>query len=105
MLLRAKYVTLIYKKAHILRLQIFLLYLQQHDLFLLCGSNHELWADVLVEVLFADDLQLKRAFLKGNTLLVCVLSGFRGGIVANDRVEAGDQHQAVLLLIVNRVRG
>lgn len=90
------------KKGPHSTLTILLLYLQNPDLFLLCGSNHELWANVLVKVLFADDLELERTFLERNPLLVCVLSGLRGGVVANDRVEAGDQHQAVFLLIVEK---
>jgi hypothetical protein len=59
------------------------------------GVDHQFRADVLVEVGFADDLELEGGFLERETILVRVLGGFAGGIVANDGVEAGYEHETV----------
>ena len=62
----------------------------------LLGRNHELRADVLVEVLRADDLELHGSLLQCQAVLVGVLGGLGGGVVADDGVEAGDQHKTEL---------
>ena len=58
----------------------------------LLGRNHQLWADILVKVLFADDLELQRGSLQRDAVLVRILCRLAGGIVPNDGIEAGHQH-------------
>lgn len=57
------------------------------------GVDHEFGTDVLVKVFFADDLELEGGLLEREALFVRVLCRFAGGIVADDGVEAGYQHQ------------
>lgn len=61
----------------------------------LLGRNHQLGANVLVEVLGADDLELHGGLLEREPVLVRVLGRLGRGVVADDGVEAGDQHEAV----------
>ena len=51
---------------------------------------------MLVKVLLADDLELESSSLQGHAILVCVLGGLAGRIVANDGVEASHQHETRL---------
>jgi hypothetical protein len=61
----------------------------------LLGGNHQLRADVLVKVLRADDLQLHSSLLQCQVVLVRVLGSLAGSVVANDGVEASNQHQTI----------
>ena len=58
--------------------------------------DHELRPDVLVEVRLADDLELERSLLEREVVLVCVFGGLAGGVVADDGVEAGNEHETAL---------
>jgi hypothetical protein len=71
-------------------------YLQKPYLIFLLRGNHELRSDVLIEVLFTDDLELESTLLESDTLLVRVLGGLGGSVISDDGVKAGDQHQTRL---------
>jgi len=60
------------------------------------GVDHKLRPDVLVKVRLADDLELERSLLECEVVLVCVFGGLAGGVVADDGVEAGDEHETAL---------
>ena len=64
-------------------------------LFVLLGSEHELGADVFVELLRAKSLKLHSTLLEGKVLLVSVLGNLGSHVVTNDRVQAGDEHQTI----------
>jgi len=49
-----------------------------------------------VKVSLAQCVQLHRTFLQCQPLLMGILRNLRGHVIANDRVEAGHQHQALL---------
>jgi hypothetical protein len=70
----------------------------------LLRRNHELGADVLVEVLGADDLELHGGLLEREAVLVRVLGGLGGGVVADDGVEAGDQHKPFMNISIDFLR-
>ena len=59
------------------------------------GVDHKLRPDVLVKVRLADDLELERSLLEREVVLVCVFCGLAGGVVADDGVEAGNEHETV----------
>lgn len=61
--------------------------------------DHELWSDILVKVGFADDFELEGGLLEGEVVLVGVLGSLASGVVANDGVEAGNQHQTEFELV------
>jgi hypothetical protein len=67
-----------------------------HLRLVLLGSDHQLRADVGVELLLAESLELHGALLEGKTLLVSVLGNLAGHVVADDGVEAGDQHERLI---------
>jgi hypothetical protein len=62
-------------------------------LLLLLRSQHQLRADMLLKVLFTEGLELHRALLERNALLVCVLGDLGRHVVPDDRVQAGNKHQ------------
>jgi len=77
---------------------IFTIYFPSRRLVLglvLGGVDHKLGPDVLVKVRFADDLKLERSLLERQVVLVSVFGGLAGGVVADDRVEAGNEHETV----------
>jgi len=57
------------------------------------GVDHEFGPDVLVKVRLADDIELERSLLEREVVLVSVFGGLASGVVADDRVEAGDEHE------------
>ena len=67
-------------------------------LFQLLGSQHQLGADILVELLGAESLELHSALLQSKVLLVSVLGHFGGHVVTNDRVQASHEHQTIIQL-------
>ena len=72
----------------------FLIFMTSLVLGLVVGRvDHELWSDVLVKVGFTNDLELEGGLLEGEAVLVGVLGSLAGGVVADDGVEAGNQHQ------------
>ena len=70
--------------------------LSHHLRLVLLGSDHQLRANVGVELLLAESLELHGALLEGKTLLVSVLGHLAGHVVTNDGVEAGDQHERLV---------
>lgn len=73
----------------------------ESSLFLLLGADHQLRADVLVEVLLAQSLELHSTLLQGQTLLVGVLGDLGGHVIANNGVQAGNQHQTTYLVSIH----
>lgn len=61
--------------------------------FMLLRLKHQLWPDILVEISFTQRLQLHGRLFQCQALLVRILRYFGRHIVANDRIEASDQHQ------------
>lgn len=66
----------------------------------LLGVQHQLWADILVKVLFAESLELQGTLLEGNALLVGILGYLGSHVVANNGVEAGHKHKTKYLLVL-----
>jgi len=62
----------------------------------LLGSDHQLGADVVVELLLTESLELHGALLEGEALLVGVLGDLAGHVITDDWVEAGDQHERLV---------
>lgn len=60
------------------------------------GCDHELWSNILIEVLLADNLEVERRLLQTQAILVRVFGGLACCIVANDRVQACDEHETVI---------
>lgn len=63
---------------------------------LFLGADHQLRADVFVKVLLAQSLELHGALLQRQALLVGILGHFRGHIVPDNWVQAGNKHQTKL---------
>jgi len=70
-------------------------------LALVLGSNHQLRPDELVELGLRKGLELERALLQGDALLVRVLGHLGGHVVADLRIEAGHQHERLVEQLVD----
>ena len=64
----------------------------------LLGSQHQLGADMLVELLGAESLELHSTLLQSKVLLVSVLGHLGGHVVTNYRVQASHKHQTIIQL-------
>lgn len=63
---------------------------------MLLRSDHKLGTNVGVELLLAESLELHSGLLESEALLVGVLGDLAGHVVADDGVEAGDEHKRLV---------
>ena len=63
--------------------------------FQIFRTDHQLWPDVFIKVLFAQSSQFHGALLEGETLFVRILCYFGSSVVPNHGVQARNKHETV----------